>query len=332
MTDISVIIPSNHGHHELLKIVHALCQQKVMPAEIVIVDSSLECCACPAEVKEMCAFSGIRLTYTHLAHALPGGARNIGLELSKAELIAFVDVQTIPKPNWLEISSHLIASNRVLGVWGATYFNADTTFERLVRDGFHGVQTRRTLPGSVFDRKVFAKVGQFIDWARAGEDTEWMIRVELLKVPVLYPSCVLIDYVGLIGLDMKTLLRKWLRNYAASRGLPQFFPQRLILWLIFYPLLILIAFNWNYFIADWRIESPFYIGHVTKIVVVLPALAYVSIRGVMLPLKRGVAMRQLLPLRFLAITFICFMADTVKVLIFSMPKRKHDSDLLDHES
>jgi glycosyltransferase involved in cell wall biosynthesis len=279
----------------------------------------------------MCAFCGIRLIYVHLAHALPGEARNIGLELSKAELIAFIDVQTIPKPNWLEISSHLIASNGVLGVWGATNFNADTTFERLVRDGFHGVQTRRTLPGSVFDRKVFAKVGQFIDWARAGEDTEWMLRVELLKVPVLCTSFVLIDYVGLIGLDMKTLLKKWLRNYAAARSLPQFFPQRLVLWLIFYPLLIMISFNWNYLIADWRIESPFYIGHVTKIVVALPVFVYVAIRGIILPIKRGIAIKQLLPFRFLAITFICFMADTVKVLMFSMPERKDDTNLLDHK-
>jgi hypothetical protein len=332
MTDISVIIPSNHSHHELLNVVRAICQQKVKPAEIVIVDSSLECGACPAEVTKSCAFSGVHLIYVHLSNALPGRARNIGLELSRAELIAFIDVQTIPKPNWLEISANLLTSNRVLGVWGATNFNANTKFERLVRDGFHGAQTRRTLPGSVFDRKVFAKVGQFIDWARAGEDTEWMIRVELLKVPVLCPSCVLIDYVGLIGLDMKTLLRKWLRNYTASRGLPQFFPQRLILWLIFYPLLILISFNWNYLIADWRVESPFYIGHVTKIVAVLPALAYVAIRGVMLPLKRGVAIEQILPVRFLAITFICFIADTVKVLMLSMPKRKHDSNLIDHES
>ena len=92
MTDISIIIPSNHDHHELLKIVRALCQQKVKPAEIVIVDSSLECGACPGEVTKSCAFSGIRLIYVHLAHALPGQARNIGLELAKAELIAFIDV------------------------------------------------------------------------------------------------------------------------------------------------------------------------------------------------------------------------------------------------
>jgi hypothetical protein len=332
MTDISVIIPSNHDHHELQKIVEALCQQAIKPAEIVIVDSSLACGVCPAEVTNLCAISGVRLIYEHLAHALPGRARNIGLALTRAELIAFIDVQTIPKPNWLEKTSNLLTNNSILGVWGSTHFNADTMFERLVRDGFFGVQPRRTLPGSVFDRKVFAKAGQFIDWARAGEDTEWMLRVELLNISVVSPSCALIDYVGLSGLDMKTLLRKWLRNYKAGSCLPQFFPQKLFLWLIFYPLLTLIAFNWNYLIADWRLESPFYLAHVTKIVAVMPVLAYIVIRGVILPFKRGIAMKQLLPIRFLAITFICFMADAVKVLILSIPKRKHDFSSLDHES
>jgi hypothetical protein len=194
------------------------------------------------------------------------------------------------------------------------------------------MQPRRTLPGSVFSRKVFTKVGQFVDWARAGEDTEWMLRLELLKVPVACPSSALIDYVGLIGSDMKTLLSKWHRNYMAAHDLPHFFPQRLLLWLILYPLLILIAFNWNYLIADWRMDSPFYIGHVTKLVVVLPVLAYVVMRGLALPLQRGVAIRRLLPIRFFAITLICFMADVVKVLVFSIPKRNHDTRAFDHES
>ena len=332
MTRISVIIPSNHGHHDLLKIVRAICQQTVKPAEIVIVDSSRECDACPAEVTTQCTVSGVHLIYVHLAQALPGQARNIGLELAGAELIAFIDVQTIPRPNWLEISYQLLCSSGVAGVWGATYFKADTTFERLIRDGFHGIQLCRTLPGSVFDRKVFAKVGQFVGWVRAGEDTEWMLRFVLLNVPVVFPSLALIDYVGLIGSDMKSLLRKWYRNYMASRDLPHFFPQKLLLWLILYPLLLLIAFNWNYLIADWRMDSPFYIGHVTKIVVVLPVLAYLVMRGLWLPLMRGVPIRHLLPIRFFAIMLICFMADVVKVLVFSIPTRKQYVSSQNHES
>ena len=329
MIDISVIIPCNHGHHELLKVVHAICNQTVKPVEIVIVDSSCDRGECPEKIMELCAVTGLQLNYKHRAQCLPGHARNIGLSMAKCELVAFIDVQTIPRPNWLEISLTLMASNAVAGVWGATCFRADTTFERLVRDGFHGTLSRTTLPGTVCRRDVFAKVGQFVDWVRAGEDTEWMLRLELLKVSVVCPPKASIDYVGLIDLNMKLLLRKWYRNYTASRDLPHFLPQRLLLWLVLYPLIVLIAFNWNYLIADWRMDSPLYIGHVTKIVAILPVLCYVGVRGIMLPLKRGVGIWRLLPVRFIAITLICFMADVVKVLVFSIPKREHDTSTLD---
>lgn len=322
--DISVIIPSNHGHHDLLKIVHAVCSQTVKPAEIVIVDSSGVCGACPVEIKAVCAGNSIKLNYEHRERALPGDARNIGLGIANGELIAFIDVQTIPRPHWLEASLNLLTSHDTAGVWGATCFSSETRFERLVRDGFYGVLPRRTLPGSVFRREVLAKAGQFIDWVRAGEDTEWMLRLAVLKIPVVDSSSALVDYVGLIDSDMKQLLKKWYRNYTASRDLPHFFPQKLLLWLVLYPLLVLVAFNWNYLIADWRMDSPLYIGHVTKIVAILPGLIYVIVRGLVLPLQRGVGVWRLLPIRFVAITLVCFMADVVKVLVFSLPKRKQD--------
>jgi glycosyltransferase involved in cell wall biosynthesis len=321
--DISVIIPSNHGHHELLKVVHAICNQTVKPAEIMIVDSSGESGACPEEIIALCAISGIRLIYEHRAHAFPGHARNIGLGMVKGELIAFIDVQTIPRPHWLEVSLNLLTNNDAAGVWGATSFSSKTTFQRLVRDGFYGTLPRTTLPGTVCRRDVLNKVGKFVDWVRAGEDTEWMLRLKLHKVPVVCPPRASSDYIGLIDSTMKQLLKKWYRNYTASRDLPHFFPQRLLLWLVLYPLIVLIAFNWNYLIADWRMDSPLYIGHVTKIVAVLPGLGYLGVRGILLPLKRGVGIWRLLPFRFIAITGICFMADVVKVLVFSIPKSKN---------
>jgi hypothetical protein len=291
----------------------------------VIVDSSKGALnECPVEIYDMCQSHGIDLNYYSCSLALPGDARNIGINIATSELIALIDVQTIPKPHWLEVSLKLIANNDVVGVWGATCFSARTRFERLVRDGFYGVLPRRTLPGSVFKREIFFKAGQFIEWVRAGEDTEWMLRLEVLKIRIGYSSTALVDYVGLSELNTQQLFKKWYRNYTASRDLPHIYPQKMILWLVLYPLLILIAFNWNYLIAGWQMESPLYIGHVTKIVVILPCFIYVLLRGVILPFRRGVDLIQLLPFRFLAITLICFFADSVKFIVFSVPKRLQD--------
>lgn len=327
MTQISVIIPNNHEHRALCKVVRSVCDQLVKPTEIVIVDSSAERGECPAEISMNCSNSDIKLIYEQRHLALPGEARNIGLDLARGQYIAFIDIQTIPRPNWLKDSLSLLTSDGVSGVWGATCFSADNKFESLVRDGFYGVQPRRTLPGSVFRRQMFVKTGQFIEWVRAGEDTEWMMRLEALKINIVSPKSVLVDYIGLIGANIFQLLNKWYRNYTLSCELKHLFPQKLLLWLIIYPFIVLIAFNWNYLIADWHVDSPLYIGHVTKLVILLPCLTYVIVRGLLLPLKRGVGILNLLPIRFIAITIVCFMADFVKVIVFTTPKRKHNIDV-----
>jgi hypothetical protein len=72
-----------------------------------------------------------------------------------------------------------------------------------------------------------------------------------------------------------------------------------------------------------------YFEHVTKIVAVMPVLCYLGLRGIALPLKRGVGIWRLLPFRFIAITLICFMADVVKVIVLTIPKRKLDASKLD---
>jgi len=322
--NISVIIPSNHDYHDLLKIIDAVCCQTIKPAEIIIIDSSDKCGTCPAELVALCGASGIELFYESRVQALPGQARNIGLGLCNGELVAFIDVQTIPRPNWLEASLTLLEKEDIAGVFGGCGFSAETSFEILVRDAFYGILPRKTLPGSVFRREVFVKAGQFIDQVRAGEDTEWMLRLNLLHIPCYYPQSILIDYVGLIGIDLNELLKKWYRNYTVSRNLPHLYPQKLFIWFFLYPLLMFIAFNWNHLIADWRMDSSLYIGHVTKIVAVLPPLAYIATRGILLPWRRGVSSSRLFPFRFIAIGTLCFLADSVKALVFTIPQRKRD--------
>ena len=324
--NISVIIPSNHSQHDLLKIIDAVCCQTVKPVEIILIDSSDGCGACPAKVAVLCKASGIELFYESRAQAFPGAARNIGLGLCNGEVIAFIDVQTIPQPNWLEASLTLLENEGVMGIFGATSFSAETSFERLARDAFFGVLPRKTLPGSVFRREVFVKTGHFIDQLRAGEDVEWMKRLNLLNISSFYVSSTLIDYIGLIGLDLSKLLKKWYRNYSAARNLPHLYPQKLFLWVVLYPLIIFIALSWNNLIANWRVDSPFYIGHVTKMAVILPPLFYVFIRGIILPLRRGVSFSRLFPIRFIAISSLCFLADTIKAIAFSIPQRKQAKD------
>jgi cellulose synthase/poly-beta-1,6-N-acetylglucosamine synthase-like glycosyltransferase len=317
---ISVIIPSNHALDDLLKIVTALCNQAVKPTEIIIIDSFTGGGICPDDISNLCSIHSIRLIYEHRKLSFPGQARNVGVGLAKSEFVAFIDVQTIPRKSWLKSTLEVLIKENVAGIFGSTSFEAETWFERLVRDAFFGVLPRKTLPGSIFKREVFDATGHFISWVRAGEDTEWMLRLELMKIPMASMSIELVDYEGLKGISLNSILRKWHRNYSASHKLPHLFPQKIFLWIILYPLIIFVGFNWNYLIANWRMDSPFYIGHITKIAAILPPLAYVFTRGVLLPLKRGVRISGLFPIRFILIAAVCFMADGVKAFVFTKPR------------
>ena len=241
-----------------------MCAQTIRPKEILIVDSSGRPMKCPSDYLTICASSNINLIYESRDKAFSGEARNIALNLASGEIIAFIDVETIPRSNWLETSLDLIERNLADGVVGAINFIAKTKFEKLVRDGFHGELPVNTLPGSLLKREVIVKVGRFIDWVRAGEDTEWLLRLKILKIHILIPPTSLLDYYGLIDIDLKKIIKKWIRNYSACRDLPHLLTQKLLIYVVFYTSIILIAFNWNHLFAEWMTDSPYYINHITK--------------------------------------------------------------------
>jgi hypothetical protein len=317
---ISIIIPSSHSHEDLFLTIQSLCKQILKPYEIIVVDSSILGNFYPTKCSVLCIENQILFKYKYCENSFPGKARNIGVSLAVCQLIAFIDVQTIPRVEWLSTTSILLNNDNALGVYGSTYFKANSSFEKLVRDGFYGVLARKTLPGSVYKLAAIQQAGYFIEWVRAGEDTEWMLRLDVLKIPIIKHTLPLIDYNGILGMNISKLLLKWQRNYFSSRFLPHFFPQKIFLWLFFYPILVTIAFNWNYLIADWRTDSPFYIGHVTKMVCISPLLVYFILRGIILPLKRGVSIIYILPIRFIFIALICLMSDSIKAIAFSFPK------------
>jgi len=318
--DISIIIPSNHRHQDLLDLTLLVCNQSIKPAEIVIIDSSDERGECPRRIKDLCFQLAIDLTYESVDHAYPGGARNIGIEHAKHQFIGFIDVRTSPRNDWLAVAMDLLKDHTVSGVWGRTNFKAETKLEKLTRDGFFGRNPRRTLPGTVLRKEAITIAGQFIAWVRAGEDTDWLQRITLSRLKFLDPPNATINYSGLLNQGLIELAKKWSRNYTASRVLPHLFPQKLFLWVTFYPILVLVALNWNNLLAGWETQSIFYIPNITKIVAASPGLMYVLIRGIIMPLKRGVPILETLPFRWLAIAAICAVGDGVKAAAFLIPK------------
>ena len=304
----------------LLKIINSILKQTIKPYEIIIIDSGNINQNEKNELIYICSLENVVLVYKKTVNLFPGAARNVGINLSSGNIIGFLDIHTIPSENWLNNSLNILINNKVDGVLGSTIFLADSYLCRLFRDSIFGKLPRITLPGSIFHRTLFIKSGYFIEWVRAGEDTDWIERLKILRLNIDYAKESDISYCGLYGLNFLTITKKWTRNYLASKDLPHFKSQKFLIGLSLYPLFILISFNWNSLMANWNTNSIYYFDNITKIVAFSPLLIYLIYRGILLPMLRGVNFNYLFPFRFMQVTLVCFYVDLIKCTILILPK------------
>lgn len=93
---ISVVIPSYNSAETIRTCLGAVMNQTEPATDVMVVDSSDDQ---TPEIVRM-GFPGIRLVHLD-ERTLPGPARNIGVENTESELVAFTDTDCEPSPEWL---------------------------------------------------------------------------------------------------------------------------------------------------------------------------------------------------------------------------------------
>ena len=321
MQSVSLIIPFYNEYDELNKILNAIPNWSLFPSEIIIVNTAT------LNKKEVVndyksVFDDIGIEFHLIEHigAYPGRARNLGINFSNCELIAFLDAKTFPQNEWLENGVNQINDSNISVSYGQTIYEANSLLEKNVRSCTFGVNPLRTLPGSIIKKKIFQHVGLFIEHVRAGEDGDWFSRMNIHRQKFNYNSK-LINYSGLIGINIRTLLGKWYRNYLSSTQLPHLKAHKDIYFYFFGFCLLLLAFNWNNLsydpdISGWNTNSIFYIPNVTKTIFAVLILIYFFTRSIILPLRKGVKFSSLLPFNFMFIFFLSVALDSIKITAF----------------
>ena len=322
---VSVIMPSANNFIDLKKCTNALLSQIYAPFEIIIIDSfglgGYDKKQLQAICQSTCPFHII----SHNERLNPGAARNIGVEKASGDFIAFIDIMTIPRINWLSDYLKLINTGEMVDImWGSTVYDVNNSgLMPYVRDSIYGVDPIRTLPGSVIRKNVFLRVGLFLENVRTGEDSEWMNRTRYLNIVSIDSGLVAADYYGLLRLNFKKLVQKWLVSYRSSGGLEYYKWQRQLAIFIALPYFIFIAYNWNWLVTEWQVNSLLYIPHITKIVIIIPLLIYFFYRGIFLPRNKGLKLFPgILPLRFLMLFFVGAVLDMVKLYAFMTINKK----------
>nr|WP_245610803.1 glycosyltransferase [Xenophilus azovorans] len=111
----SVVIPSYERHSQLDALMHCLSRQIERDFEVVIVDQSAQ------RWSGASGTHGFPLTYFHTPVKGAVRARNTGAMLAQGRILAFVDDDCQPVPEWLVESRKYFVDSEVVGVEGMVY-------------------------------------------------------------------------------------------------------------------------------------------------------------------------------------------------------------------
>lgn len=312
---ISLIIPSKDSKKKLLELLRSISNWETIPNEIIIVDSSSKKLELPEDIKLFCKNSNIRLVVKNEKNLFPGHARNIGINNSSNSLLAFLDTSTHPNKNWLSSALNILEIEKSNGVWGNTYYEADTYLAKIIRACTYGAKPIKTFPGSIIKKNTFKKCGLFIESSRAGEDGDWMTRSSLHGINISNPKESL-RYDELNNFTIKSLLKKWFRNYSFSSRLPHRRLQKDIYFYFISFITVIFAYNWNRVVASWQPDSIFFIPYITRISILLILVSYTFLRGILLPAKKGIDLNFIFPLNFILISVVSGLIDLTKAMAF----------------
>ena len=317
--NISLIIPCQNAETKLLELLRYVPSWEAIPNEIIIVDSSQKKFLIPEDFELLVKKLNIKLLVIYGDNLYPGHARNIGVVNATNSTLAFLDTSTHPNERWLSSGLNLMRTDNSQGVWGSTYYQADHYMPQIIRACTFGAKPIKTLPGSIFAKNIFDRCGLFIESTRAGEDGDWMSRVDFHKITLSTPQEFL-NYDELNYATIKKLLKKWFRNYSFSGKLLLRRSQKDFYFYIISFVAVLTAYNWNRVVASYQEESIYFIPYITRASVLALLVMYILLRGIVIPRKKGVNFRFIFPINFLLISFISFLIDLTKALAFSFSR------------
>jgi len=321
---ISLIVPALSTIPYIEDIIVNILHWTITPSEIIIVNSSDKNYKIENNLKRRLKKNKIKLSIINKKNLFPGAARNVGILKSSNEYIAFLDINTLPySRDWLKINFDYMFRNNLDGIFGKTYYSTNNYIEKIIRASTYGKAYLRTIPGSIFKRKlVLSSVGNFNSNSRAGEDTDWLKRVQKTNLKTS-DSKVPVYYKGLYNSTFSSIIKKWIRNYFYSEHLPHLTAQKNFYLFFLFFIGFLFAFNWNYsslcILNSECIKQTneiIVIPHITKIFLFSSAMIYTIARGVYLPFKKKIKLNFIFPVNFIPITIFSFILDLVKTMTF----------------
>ena len=256
--NVSVVVPTLGLPSSVEKVLESLISQSYFPYEVIVVDSSLD-----DSVVSVCNDYRERIKISHIkvSSMFPGEARNFGIKHCAGEIVAILDSKTIPIKNWLEINVSLLLSAKHDVCFGSTYYDAETSFQKILQACIYGAKPVETTPGSVFFKEKFLQVGNFIEGVRTGDDLEWRDRIRHMKISCYTHEEPTLLY-NSISKDLSQELKRAFTYQLHGAKIDMQLRMKIIIFGVVIVLITLLIPQWNNFVG-WE-SSNFYIPNITK--------------------------------------------------------------------
>ncbi len=266
---ISVVIPAYNEARYIGRCLESLSRQ-TLPREqyeVVVVDNG-STDATPEIVRQTAAIESFHLRLISRPKVSISAVRNLGAAATSGELLAFLDADCIPDPDWLASALRLAPAS---GLWGAHYrIPQDATWVgrtwfRYQATPYDGNVT--FLPGGdmFVHRADFDAVGGFEEAVRTSEDVDLCARVRRAGMPVVAMPALGVVHLGtprtLGGFYRQNrwhgqeVLRLFLKNLPSTKHLSIILlsvATLLLFWLTFFgTFYALYRHTWYFFLAPF---------------------------------------------------------------------------------
>jgi glycosyltransferase involved in cell wall biosynthesis len=175
--ELACVVLSVGSPPTLVDAVRSLCRQRPEP-EILVVNSGGGCAL--GALRE----AGLRVQVVNRPEPLlPGAARNLGIEATKAPFVAFLAADCLAEPGWVDarVEAHRAGVGAVASVMtNASPPSRSSCASHLLlysRRLPTTAPSRRLLYGVSYNRSLFERLGRFREDLREGEDTDFNARV-----------------------------------------------------------------------------------------------------------------------------------------------------------
>ncbi len=181
---ISVIIPAYNAGPYIAEAINSVINQTFTDWELIVMDDGST-----DDTTEQVGplLSDRRISFHRKANGGPSSARNLGIDLARANLVALLDADDYWLPTKLEKQVAIMAKYPDIGVCGSgrTHISPNgDVLSHIIAAEFHGMPFPRLLFAPLADmtmgvirRSVFDKVGLFDESLLFSEDYEFWLRV-----------------------------------------------------------------------------------------------------------------------------------------------------------